>query len=43
MLKKIITLFKIARELALSDALEVIYKFHQPPILIKYLFKILSI
>ena len=43
MLKKIFTLFKIARALALSDALEVIYKFHQPPFLIKLLFRILSI
>ena len=43
MIKRIITLYKIGRTLALSDALEVIYKFHQPPIIIKFLFKILAI
>ena len=43
MIKRIITLYKIGRTLALSDALEVIYKFHQPPIVIKFLFKILAI
>ena len=43
MIKRIITLYKIGRTLALSDALEVIYKFHQPPIVIKFIFKILSI
>ena len=32
MIKKLIILFKIARKLALSDALKVISKFHQPPL-----------
>ena len=43
MLKKIITLFRIGRTLALSDALSVIYKVHKPPIFIKIIFGLLSI
>ena len=35
MIKKVVTLFKIARTLALSDALDVIYKIHQPPLSLK--------
>ncbi len=43
MIKKIITLFKIARKLAQSDALKIIAKVHQPPALVKIFFNILSI
>ncbi len=42
MIKKIITLFKIARKIALSDAINVISKIHQPPLIVKIAFKILS-
>ena len=41
--KKILTLFKIARKLAQSDALKIIAKVHQPPALVKIFFNILSI
>ncbi len=43
MIKKIIVLIKIARKLALSDALKVISKFHRPPLIIKIFLNILSI
>ena len=43
MIKKIIILFKIARKLALSDALKVISKFHQPPLIIKIFLNLFSI
>jgi ubiquinone biosynthesis protein len=43
MLKKILILFKIARKLALSDALKVVSKIHEPPIIIKIFFSLLSI
>ncbi len=43
MIKKIFTLIKIARKLALSDALKVVSKIHQPPFLIKFFINILSI
>ena len=43
MIKKIFTLFKIARTLAVSDALKIIYKFHKPPLFIRVFFKIFSI
>ena len=43
MIKKIITLFKIGRTLALSDALGVIYKVHKPPAFIRFIFNLLSI
>ncbi len=43
MIKKLFILFKIARKLALSDALKVISKFHQPPLIIKILVSLFSI
>ena len=43
MIKKIFTLFKIARTLAVSDALKIIYKFHKPPLFVKVFFKIFSL
>ena len=43
MIKKLIILFKIARKLALSDALKIISKFHQPPLIIKIFLNLLSI
>ena len=43
MIKKIFTLFKIARTLAVSDALEIIYKFHRPPLFVRVFFKIFSL
>ena len=43
MLKKFITLLKIARALSLSGILEIIYKFHRPPTAVKIFFKIFSI
>ena len=43
MLKKFITLFKIGRTLALSDALGIIYKVHKPPTFIRLFFNLLSI
>ncbi len=43
MLKKLFILFKIARKLAVSDALKVISKIHKPPIVVNFFFKILSI
>ena len=42
MLKKIITLFKLGRKVAKSDILNITSKFHEPPLSIKILFKILS-
>ena len=35
MIKKIITLFKIGRKLALSDALDIVSKVYKIPIIIK--------
>ena len=43
MLKKILILFKIARKLALSDALKIFSKIHRPPTIIKIFFNIFSI
>ena len=43
MIKRIITLFKIGRVLAQSEALNIIYKFHKPPTVIKFIFLIFSI
>ena len=43
MIKRIITLFKIGRVLAQSEALNIIYKFHKPPAIIKFIFLIFSI
>ncbi len=42
MLRKIFILFRIARKLAVSDAVEIISKIHQPPIIIKTLLNIFS-
>ena len=42
MIKKFITLFKLGRKVAKSDILEITSKFHEPPLSIKILFKILS-
>ena len=42
MINKIITLFKIARKLAQSDAMEIISKIHEPPKTIKFFFYLLS-
>ena len=43
MIKKLITLFKLGRKIAQSDALKIISKIHQPPIIIKIFFNIFSI
>ena len=43
MIKKIFTLFKLGRKVAKSDLLNIISKFQEPPLIIKILFKILSI
>jgi len=43
MIKKLFTLFKIGRKLALSDALNIAYKFHKPPFIVKIFFQILSL
>ena len=43
MLKKIFILFKIARKLALSDAIKVISKIHKPPVVVQILVNIFSI
>ena len=42
MIKKIFTLFKIIRKLALSDVLSIMSKFRKPPTIVKIFFKILS-
>ena len=42
MIKKIFTLFKLARKIAKSDIPNIVSKFQEPPIIIKLLFKILS-
>ena len=42
MINKIITLFKIARKLAQSDAMEIISKLHEPPKIIKFFFYLFS-
>ena len=42
MISKIITLFKIARKLAQSDAMKIISKLHEPPKIIKFFFHLLS-
>ena len=42
MIKKIITLFKLARKVAKSDILDIVSKFQTPPVAIRVLFKILS-
>ena len=43
MIKKIFTLFKIGRKLALSDALNIVSKVYEIPILIKIFFNILGL
>ena len=43
MIKKFYILFKIARKLALSDAIKIISKIHKPPLIIKILVSIFSI
>ena len=43
MIKKLITLFKIGRKLALSDALNIISKIYKIPILIKIFFSLLAL
>ena len=42
MIKKLIILFKLGRKVAKSDILSILSKFHEPPLTIKILFKILS-
>ena len=42
MIKKLITLFKLGRKVANSDILKITSKFHETPLSIKILFKILS-
>ncbi len=42
MLNKIIILIRLARKIALSDAINIISKIHQPPLIIRIVFKILS-
>ena len=43
MIKKLITLFKLGRKVAKSDILTITSKFQEPPLVVKILFKILSI
>ena len=43
MFKKIFILLKIVRRLALSDAIEIISKIHQPPVILKIFLKIFSL
>ena len=43
MLKKLFTLLKLARKLALSDALIIVSKIHKPPIIIKVFLGVFSI
>ena len=43
MIKKFIILFKLGRKVARSDILSIISKFQEPPMIIKILFKVLSI
>ena len=42
MIKKLITLFKLGRKIAKSDILNITSKFQEPPLLIRFLFKVLS-
>ena len=42
MIKKLLTLFKLGRKLAKSDALNIVSKFNKPPTIIKILFNLLS-
>ena len=43
MIKKLITLFKLARKIAKSDILSIASKFKKPPLAITILFQLLSI
>ena len=43
MIKKLVTLFKIGRKLALSDALDIISRIYKVPILIKIFFNLLGL
>ena len=43
MLKKIFILFRIARKLATSDAVEIISKIHQPPFVVKTFLNIFAL
>ena len=43
MIKKIFILFRLARKLAKSDALKIVSKIHEPPLIIKIFFGIFSI
>jgi len=43
MIKKILILLKLARKLALSDALKIVSKIHEPPLIIKIFLGIFSI
>jgi len=42
MIKRLFTLFKLGRKLAKSNALKIITKFNEPPLVIKILFKIIG-
>ena len=43
MIKKIFILLKLARKLALSDALKIVSKIHEPPLIVKIFLGIFSI
>ena len=43
MIKKLITLFKLARKIAKSDILNIASKFKKPPLAVTMLFQLLSI
>ncbi len=43
MIKKFYTLFKLARKIAVSDALKIVSKIHEPPLTVKVFLNILSI
>jgi len=43
MIKKLITLFKIGRKLALSDALGIISKVYEVPVIIKFFFSLMGL
>ena len=43
MIKKLITLFKLARKIAKSDILNIASKFKKPPLAVTILFQLLSI
>ena len=42
MIKRLITLFKLGRKIAKSDLLKITSNFHEPPFIIKILFKALA-